>query len=377
MQVKQVYDNLKLGWLITFTLISACVESINFDAPPAQLQLVIEGRITDAPGPYRVKISRGLTLDSVTNSGTPVEKAEIKLYDDRGNTEDFIETNPGTYETKGIIRGQVGRTYSIVVKTADGNIFQSDSEKLNPVGEVENIRAEFEARTVVESFGETRADVFNILVDADGGSAADNYIRWLFTGTYKVFTEPALHMIETPPYTPYKSPFACSGYILVGGPFGGTLKRMDICTCCECWVKQYETKPQLSDMQLISGSKFKNVKVGEVPINNITFYEKYMVEVEQMSLSRNAFEFFKLIRTQKEGASSLFQPPAGEIKGNIKAVNSTAPVIGLFWASSVKKKSFFIYPSDIPYLITPIDFITLPCDKFYPNSSATKPAGWE
>src|SRR5258708_13442047 len=57
------------------------------------------------------------------------------------------------------------------------------------------------------------------------------------------------------------------------------------------------------------------------------------------SLSKKSFEFFRLIRAQKEGASSLFQPPFGEIKGNVSPVNSTAPVVGLFWATSVDRKS--------------------------------------
>jgi hypothetical protein len=133
----------------------------------------------------------------------------------------------------------------------------------------------------------------------------------------------------------------------------------------------------LSDVQLVSGGEFKNVKVGEVPISNNTFLEKYMVEVEQMSLSRNAFEFFKLIRAQKEGASSLFQPPSGEIRGNITPVNNNDPVVGLFWATSLRKKTTFILPTDIPYLLTPFEYITYPCYNAFDNASTTKPENWE
>lgn len=93
-------------------------------------------------------------------------------------------------------------------------------------------------------------------------------------------------------------------------------------------------------------------------------------------MSRKAFEFFKLIRAQKVGASSLFQPPSGEIKGNIKGINNAEPVVGLFWASSVRSKSLFIQRNEVPYLLPSIYFVPDACNKFYPNASTTKPALW-
>lgn len=379
MKLKTSFTRLKIKWLMAFMVLSACVERIDFDVPPAEFQTVVEGVITDSPGPYTVNLSQALKINADSSYRTPIQNAKIKLYDDEGNTEDFTEASPGVYITGGLMQGAVGHAYHIRIETVDGKIFESEPDKINPVGNVEDIRYEFEARTRQEPFGEVRADVFNIYVDANAGTEEENYIRWRMTGTYQVITHPELHYTDTPPYTPYKNPFPCSGYVLLSGPAGsgGTLERREDCTCCTCWVKQYESVPQLSDMQLVSGSEFKNVKVGEVPITNATFYEKYMVEVEQMSLSRNAFEFFKLIRQQKERASSLFQPPSGEIKGNIKAANSNDAVIGLFYATTIRKRTEFISAGNIPYPVTPIDYITLPCYDFYPNASATKPTNWE
>lgn len=379
MRIRTLCGNVKLKWVIVFIALSSCVDRIDFDAPLAENQLVIEGMISDAPGPYTVKISRALNLDSDSSARIPVGQAKIKLYDDQGNVEELIETSPGIYTTNALIQGQVGHSYYINIETLEGKIFESEPEKLNPVGEVENIKFEFEARTKFEDFGEVKADVFNILVDADGGSGDENYVRWRFKGTYKVTNYPELHYTHTPPYTPYKNPFPCSGYILLPGPTGsgGTLKQVGECTCCTCWVNQFEVAPQLSDTQLIEGNQFKNVKIGEVPITNATFHDKYLVEVEQMSLTRNSFQFFKIIRDQKESASSLFQPALGEVRGNIKPKNNNDLVIGLFWATSIKKKSLFLYPGDVPYPLLPIDFLTLPCYDFYPNSSAIKPPEWD
>lgn len=364
-----------LRWMVFFLLISSCVEPIYFDVPPAELQLIVEGLITDNPGPYTVSLSKALTLDAQSSEPEPVQDATITLFDDEGNSEVFTEISAGSYSTNNIIQGKVGHSYYIRVETSDGKIFESTPDKLNPVGEIEDIRFEYEARTTIKPYGEIVADVFNIFVDSDAGPAEDAYVRWRFSGTYEVLTYPHLRTIWTPPYTPYKAPEPCSGYILIGGPNGGTLVQVDECKCCTCWISAPEVVPQLSDTQLIGQNQFKNIKVGEVPITTATFHKRYQVTVEQMSLSKNAFEFFKLIRAQKEGASSLFQPPSGEIKGNVSPRNTSDPVLGFFWASSVKEKSIFIERSDIPYLITPMDSIRYACTNF-PNSTTQKPKGW-
>jgi hypothetical protein len=374
--IRKNFLKLKTKWILSFLLLSACIERIDFDVPDAQFQMVIEGMISDASGPYMVKISRGLDLDADSLSYTPVENAKVKLYDDMGMVEDLVERSPGIYSSGGIIQGHVGHAYFIRIETSDGRIFESEPDLINPVGEVEAIRYEFEARKKDEDFGEVDANVFNIFVDAKAGNGDENYIRWKFTGTYRVLTNPELRKVTIREYT-IMDPLPCSGYIVSPAPGGGLLTKVEECSCCTCWANHLETEPQLSDQQLISGDRFNNIKVAEIPINQATFFDKYHIGIEQMSLSRKAFEFFKLIRAQKNGSSSLFQSPSGEIVGNIHSVNSTEPVIGFFWATAVKNKSIFIDRKEVPYQLPPIYYVTDKCTNYYPNSSTEKPTFWE
>jgi hypothetical protein len=367
-----------IGWSLFFFALSACVERVEIDIELGGDLLVVEGSITDAPPPYQVKLTRASQVES---DSTRINEtgATIMLMDDVGNSETFTEKEPGVYQSGLSMQGVVGRSYSIKIITADGATYESTPDKMNAVGSISEIRYEFEARTVVEEYGEVAANVLNIYVDSEAGDGDEKFVRWRYTGTYEVLTWPALHFTWTPPYTPYKDPWPCSGFILIPGPpgSGGLLLQVGDCECCNCWITLPEDKPQLSDTQLISGNVLNNVKVGEVPVNNASFHKKFRVEVEQMSMSRTAYEFFKLIREQKENASSIFQPPSGEIRGNIRPVNSTKPVVGLFWATAVKKKTIFIYPEDLPINLTPIDYITLPCNDFYKGSTSVKPAGWD
>ena len=357
----------------------SCVDRIDFPVPSGSSQVIIEGIITNGPPPYLVKVSRGIDLNADSLSDTGYSGLEVILYeDDSGTEETLTEIRPGEYESAGVIQGTIGNTYHIEVTTPEGTKFTSKPDILYPVGEIDSIKIEFESRTDVLDFGEVGADVFNVLVDSKATNSGDGFVRWRFQGTYKVITEPQKFMIQYPwSDDPRRLPFECSGYVVVpNGTNMGGLESVRPCECCTCWANDFEPYPQLSDGALVENNEFLNVKVGEVPINNSTFYDKYLIKVEQMSMSRDAFNFFNLVRAQQLGATDFFQPPIGEIIGNISASDNTV-VVGIFWASAVQTKERFLDKSDVPYPIGEIPFAPRPCYDVYPNATTIEPEGWD
>lgn len=370
----------RILWVVSFIAAVSCVQPIEFEVPPAEELIVIEGYISNEDGGYTVNISRAIPLSTDSLVKPPVENARVRLYDDLNNIEDFQEITPGVYQTGGAIKGEVGRSYHIRVELENGSVFESEPELMKPVGNVEEIRYEFEARTVEQNFTETQKDVFKIFIDSDAGPEIGSYVRWRYKGTYRIVTDPKLRVIILPwSSLPLPDPPYCAGVRITGHPsgFGYVLVQERECTCCECYVSEPEVAPQLSDDLLIADRQFNNIKVGEVPINNISFFDKYLIEVEQMSMTQTAFEFFKLIRIQKTEASNIFQPPSGELIGNIKALNSEDRVVGLFWATAISKKTAFLDKDDIPYPLTPAENIPESCLLYFDNSSTTKPDAWE
>jgi Domain of unknown function (DUF4249) len=364
-----------IKYILFFLGISGCVDPFNLDVPVGSNPLFVEGFISDDPGPYQVMVSRAFNLTADSAIRVPVTDASIWLYSDRGEKEQLHEVNPGVYQSSSVIRGQVGNSYHIELTTSDGRKITSSPETISPGGEISEIRTDFEPRVRVEPYGEVNADVLNVVID--GVVPQKSYARWKLTGTYKAVTYPELHQTYNPPYTPYKNPFPCSGYILVGGPegSGGILQQVGPCECCTCWANDYEQIPQTSDSELVVDGNFRNVKVGEVQITSERFYEKYLIQVEQMSLSKTAFDFFTLIKKQKVENSSIFQPSLGRIVGNVRS--NDVEVVGLFWATSITRSTKYVTTKDLPYPLTPFDFSTLPCYSFYPNSTAVQPKIWE
>jgi hypothetical protein len=364
-------------WL-AIAIAIGCVEPIEFEVPPAEEQLVVEGMITDLIGPYTVKVSRAFGLNRFDTSSGPVTDLTIVLFDGVGNVEPFLELSPGIYQTEELICGQVGNAYHIEISMPSGDKIISKSDTLKAGGAIEKIDFEYQSRTVLELNAEVPADVFNVYIDATiPENEQQSFVRWKFTGTYKVLTFPELREIVTPRYpTPYKAPYPCSGYIVVEFIPGGKLEQITPCACCECWVTNYEKMPNLSDNQLIQGGYFRGIKVGEVPINNRTLYDKYLVTVEQFSMTKTSFDYFRLVRNQKEQANSIFQPPSADIIGNLVVEQGNIRVIGLFWATSVTNAKVFVEPSKVPYNVTPIAIETFPCYDICDNSTTVRPIEW-
>ena len=104
--------NLIFGFL-TIIIYSACQKVINVDLNNAAPHIVIEGLITDRPGPYSVKISKS---GSYFNQPVlpPVTGADVNITDDSGTVDTLKETMPGIYITTRI-HGTTGRTYTLKV----------------------------------------------------------------------------------------------------------------------------------------------------------------------------------------------------------------------------------------------------------------------
>lgn len=99
--------------ILTIILLTGCLKIINVDLNEASPIIVIEGLITDRPGPYTVAISKS---GSYFNQPVlpPVSGAVVIITDNIGSTDSLKETKPGIYITSGL-RGIPGRVYTLKV----------------------------------------------------------------------------------------------------------------------------------------------------------------------------------------------------------------------------------------------------------------------
>ena len=101
--------------IVTGLITASCKKDIHLNLQNGAGLLVIEGNVTNLPGPYTVYLSKTVSYYDTSN-GSPVSGGIVKISDDAGNTDSLLEVKPGMYHTTSIT-GVPGRTYHLSVYT--------------------------------------------------------------------------------------------------------------------------------------------------------------------------------------------------------------------------------------------------------------------
>ena len=367
MQGRSLFSILLILWC------SACVDRININVGSSSVfPVVVNGFISDQPGPYQIQITKAFDIESKLSIKTPIQAKSVVLSDNIGTTEVLSAVSAGVYQTSPTgIRGTLGRVYKLKVELLDGRIYESTPDTLLVSGTVDSVYYNFKEEKTVDGASKYGFDVFF----NSTASPKSNYYLWKFIGTYKYDTNPELYS-EPCGEGRCPRPRPCSSYILDNGQ----LRYIKNCSCCSCWSNLLNPDPIVSDNQFVQGGQFRGIRAMYVPLTQWTFMYKVHAQVNQMSLSRKAFTFWKGVKDQKSANASLFQPVTGKIPGNFAQISGTqAPIEGLFFATSISSRSVFINRSAVPNPSI-IPNVSLPfadnCLSLFPNSTLVKPSYW-
>ena len=94
--------------------ISGCEKVIDVDLNAADPVTVIEGNISDQPGPYTVSLTKSVNFDD-PNIFPGVSGATVIVNDNAGNTDTLTESKPGIYQSQ-TLQGVPGRDYFLRIK---------------------------------------------------------------------------------------------------------------------------------------------------------------------------------------------------------------------------------------------------------------------
>lgn len=359
---------------LLFLVSDGCVDELKVPVLVQQHNLVVDGSITDEPGPYTVKLFLSSSIDQDLDRPEYVTGASVQIKDDLGNTEQLTEASPGIYATDANgMQGEVGRKYQVLITTTQGKQYESALATLASAGEIETLDFTFKENVINPDDISKPQDAITVLLDARGTAGNPNLFRWRWTGTYRIRTFPELNERALPNGLFVPDPLPCSGWV-VDPEFG--LIQVDTCSCCDCWLNQYSNSVLLSNNDFVEDNKFNRVQLTQLPFDKRLFYEKYHLEVEQISVPEDVYQFWKLVDSQEEGAGDIFQPNIVKVKGNIRCTSDPdEEVFGIFAVSAITKKSIFIRRSDIPKRLAPIDTSFSDC-RSYAGAKNIKPPFW-
>lgn len=343
--------------IFLFLLAPSCIDPVDFSEGDDSKSLVVDGLITNAPGPYVVKLKRTSDYNITSEYIEEVAGAIVFLSDDAGNSETLTEGHmPGVYYTDPDgIRGVPGRYYKIEILTPDGLHYESDYDLLNAVPEIDTIYYERQQHQELDDYNNARTfEGFQIYIDTRDPENSSNYYMWSWGGTHEVHTQPWDYVFRRAP-----APKDC---------------------CATCWVTDLPSQINILDDRLFAGNPMNKMPVVFVRIKDSDrarlFRGKYYVEVKQLSLSQEAHRYWSSIEEQISSSGSIFEPPPAAIMGNIENVNDPEDLVfGYFGASAISTKSIFIQASEAPY--HPDDTLVFPDDcRRFPNSTSIKPSFW-
>ena len=167
-----------------FILLISCQKTVTLKLDTVPPQIVIQGNLTDGPGPDTVKIIRSINFYA-DNIFPTVSGANVIITDNAGNKESLTEAIPGSYITN-TLRGVPGNTYTLSV-TVNDSTYTAVSTMPQPVN--------LDSVTFVVS-SRIRNSQITAVANFQDPSGVDNYYRFeeyingfLYTKDYFVFSD--------------------------------------------------------------------------------------------------------------------------------------------------------------------------------------------
>lgn len=259
--------------LFTILAASSCQDVIELEVPEGRTRLVVDGLLSDAQEIQTVSLKYS-TPYFANKPLPPASGAEVRISNDKGESFSLTEEEDGIY--RGAVEARVGRSYQLYIKTAEGEEYQSSLQRMEAVGELIDIAHEYQEKN---QFSEEEG--YWVSIECSDIPDEKNYFRWRFYINDELLD-----------------------------------KASDLYFASDRFVEG-------------SSSLF------------ITFYdhllqEDDMARVEQMSISKEAYEFMSLLNEQVNNSSSQFSTPPAPIRGNLANLNGTNDdALGFFMVSSV------------------------------------------
>lgn len=274
---KIIYSILVIG------VFASCEDVVDLDLQEGPKRLVVDGEITDGPGPYQVQLSR--TASATDNVEVPtVDDALIYITSSVGESDTLMHLGGGLYETQNI-QGEIGRSYVLHIETIEGGIYMSSEELLEEVMELDSLYSWSNEDLV---FGPPSEDTLEryIVVDYTEPEGTD-YFQWVF------YRNDSLQLDEV-------------GQILIEDDLFYTA----------------------------------NAKAIERPFFQADYKVGDKATLEIRSLSASHYFFLNELITQLSNTGSPFDTPPAPITGNItRDDDPEEQVLGFFGASAIYSES--------------------------------------
>lgn len=304
--------------VLSLTVVYSCIDEYPLDITAYESLLVVDGTITNAPGPYQVKLSRSTSVSSPIY--VPVENAQLSILDNFGQEFLLQETDPGTYLTMdSSIQGIPGRSYKLSIKLSGGETYESNFSRLRNSVSIDSVYTIIESRPTHDP----DQDLDGLQFYINTGQAEDDsvYFFWRLQETYE-----------------YHAAFTID-YI-----YDGTLHHFyNFDTLFYCYKTNEIPRIYTESNKNKSIARLTDYPLHFVGADSYRLSERYSMLIRQYLVDREAFAFWESVKEQISNDELLFNSQFYQVRGNVKNVNDPQePVMGYFTVAGASSKRFFV-----------------------------------
>ena len=349
---------------ITTFLMGACVDPEAIVLNGTNDVLVIDGTITNLAEPQNIKLNRSQADRLTGRFGTlPVTKATVQIVIDSSLVITAHETVDGSYQLPSDFKGQIGHAYQLRLTLADGTRYISSQQVMPSVPPIAKVSAQFNRSSLSPQFlGGYRAG-HDVFIETKDPVEQHNYYRWdwkLWERQYwcKTCTQGVYTTYKVLPFVYKDRNYFVTGTELYEDCFNppAGMERFDapevpkdywnydyLCRT-PCWQILYGYNILLFDDAYSNGSLISQQRVAQIPFYD---YQPGLVDIRQLSLTADAYRYYKLFQDQTQNTGGLADSPPTALGGNVhNAANPRQTLVGFFTASAVSVVHYWLDRKD-------------------------------
>lgn len=288
-------------------LLNGCIVQFIPETSEDQDLLVVEGIITDQPGPNIIKLSTSLPLGG-KSAAKPLSGSIVTITDDLGSNISLNETVTGTYVTPSYFQGMVGRSYTlhININNTNGNFnYQSFPVEMKPVPSIDSI---YYDKVIIneKNMGSIQSEGAQIYLNTHDPENNCKFYRWEYSETWEF-------------RLPYMVP-------------NNT-----------CWISSNSDKINIKSTASLAEDRIIRYPLNFVSNMTDRLKVRYSILVNQYSLSEDEYAYWEKLQNISEQVGGLYDITPASVPSNIWCVeNPGAKVLGYFSVSASSSKRFFI-----------------------------------
>lgn len=352
--------------IIFYGLLISCYKPYDPGIVATDTILVVDGMITDEVASYHIRLSYALPFDSKVTF-KPFYSALIYVSDDLGNQYPFKEVKIGSYKSDSLhFTGQPGRTYTLHIETSDGDVYVSDSQRLETKFYTDSIFAEAEYQKTISRFNQVIVTVRGANIMMDIKSITDTLPHFRFTSN---MVKQYFYTLNIPPPSPdpplysffcWQTENSNSDINLINKEYSVNSSLIN-----RHGVYFLDDQMFLNGIVYGLGSKQPDLSYKGAASDDSKSYtvSRRILYLNQYILNNDTYLYYKSMDELLRSEGKLFDPIASQLRGNIKCTSDPdKKVFGFFEASSVGRTSYTIgfrmqqdqYPiKKIPYILPP------------------------